>query len=36
MIKIIEQQLVASLADLFGAGTETTTTTILWALVFMI
>ncbi|OQV16086.1 Cytochrome P450 18a1 [Hypsibius exemplaris] len=31
-----ELQLVGSLFDLFAAGTETTSTTILWAMVFMI
>ncbi|OQV17435.1 putative Cytochrome P450 2U1 [Hypsibius exemplaris] len=31
-----ERQLVSSLFDLFFAGTETTSTTVLWAMVFMI
>ena len=31
-----EKQLVASLMDLFVAGTETTTTTIIWAFVFLL
>ena len=32
----VEPQLLASLYDLFIAGSETTSTTILWALVFMV
>ncbi|OQV12855.1 Cytochrome P450 2J5 [Hypsibius exemplaris] len=31
-----DKQLVASLLDLFGAGTETTSTTVLWAFLLMI
>jgi cytochrome P450 len=33
---LTEQQLLVSLFDLFTAGTETTSTTTLWAFVFMI
>ena len=32
----LEPQLIATLSDLFDAGTETTATTILWALVYML
>ena len=31
-----EPQLIASLSDLFGAGTETTANTTLWTIVFML
>ncbi|OQV23040.1 Cytochrome P450 2U1 [Hypsibius exemplaris] len=31
-----DPQLLASLSDLFGAGTETTSTTTLWAFIFMV
>lgn len=32
---LVERQLLAIIGDLFGAGTETTTTTLAWAILFM-
>jgi cytochrome P450 family 2 subfamily J len=36
VLLIIDAQLYYSVVGLFGGGTETTTTTLLWAMIFMI